>query len=86
MRYARLLCISDANHNKYYDMRECPDGTFEARYGRVGAAAQVRTYPMRSWEAKRGEKLRKGYRDERSPKLILLLALDLPYSQAQEGR
>lgn len=63
MRYARLLCISDANHNKFYEMHECPGGTFEARYGRVGTAPQIRSYPMRSWEAKRGEKLRKGYRD-----------------------
>jgi len=63
MRYARLLCISDANNNKFYEMHECANGTFEARYGRVGATAQVRTYPMREWESKRGEKLRKGYRD-----------------------
>lgn len=63
MRYARLLCISDANHNKYYEMNERPGGTFEVQYGRVGAAPQTRAYPMRDWEAKRGEKLRKGYRD-----------------------
>lgn len=63
MRYARLLCIAADNRNKYYEMNECADGTFEARYGRVGAAPQVRAYPMREWTAKRDEKLRKGYRD-----------------------
>lgn len=63
MRYARLLCISAGNHNKVYEMHERAGGTFEAHYGRVGAAAQVRTYSMAEWETKHREKLRKGYRD-----------------------
>lgn len=63
MRYARLLCISASNHNKVYEMHERAGGTFEAHYGRVGAAPQVRTYAMTEWDAKHREKLRKGYRD-----------------------
>lgn len=51
------------NSNKYYNMEELGDGTFKATYGRVGASAQVATYPMSKWNTKFREKVRKGYTD-----------------------
>lgn len=59
----RLVHVSADNHNKVYEMTEQGDGTFEARFGRVGARLQSCTYPMARWEGIYREKTRKGYRD-----------------------
>ena len=46
MEYKHLVCVTGVNNNKYYDMREMGDGTFEATYGRIGVTATKVTYPM----------------------------------------
>lgn len=58
-----LLMITQDNHNKYYDMICIDENTWQAKYGRVGASEQVRTYSMRDWNKKYNEKIKKGYID-----------------------
>lgn len=53
-----------ANHNKYYRMTDNGDGTFTAEYGRVGASAQMKKYPITSWDSIYDSKIRKGYTDQ----------------------
>lgn len=58
-----VMVTADANHNKYYDMQ--PQGDYWiAKYGRVGAGSQTRTYSKRQWDSKYNEKIRKGYVDQ----------------------
>ena len=41
MQYKHLVCVTGQNNNKYYDMREKPDGTFDATYGRIGVKVWI---------------------------------------------
>lgn len=52
------------NNNKFYELSKMPDGSTFARWGRVGGgASQSRTYPGHySFDEKREEKIRKGYK------------------------
>ena len=59
----RLVMVTGENNNKVYEMAANGDGTFTARYGRIGAKLQTRTYPMQRWERTYREKTRKGYAD-----------------------
>lgn len=60
-----LVMVSSNNNNKYYRMLANTDGeTFTVQYGRVGASSQTRTYPLRDWDKKYNEKIRKGYIDQ----------------------
>lgn len=64
MKEIKLLCVSaDANSNKFYNMTELGDGTFQAVYGRVGNPGVKEIYPMSKWDAKLKEKIKKGYKD-----------------------
>ena len=64
MKVTKLLKVSgNTNNNKYYEMHENGDGTFTAKFGRVGASPQKRSYPMSKWNAKYKEKQKKDYRD-----------------------
>ncbi|MEM0964315.1 MAG: ADP-ribose polymerase, partial [Bacteroidota bacterium] len=59
----RLVMVTRANNNKVYEMAENDDGTFTARYGRIGASLQERVYPISRWDATYRAKCRKGYAD-----------------------
>ena len=59
----RLVMVTEANNNKVYEMTAGGDGTFVARFGRIGAKLQERTYPMDRWDRTYREKTRKGYAD-----------------------
>ena len=63
LRASKLIMVTSHNNNKYYEMREQSDGTFAVTYGRVGGRGSIRHYPIRQWQQKYGEKIRKGYRD-----------------------
>lgn len=63
-RVAKLIMVTAANNNKFYEMRERDDQTFSVQYGRVGGASSVATYPMRQWDRKFREKIAKGYVDQ----------------------
>lgn len=63
MEYKYLVMVTAQNNNKYYEM--IPNGSqFTVKYGRVGATAQVRTYPESSFDNKYNEKIKKGYVDQ----------------------
>jgi poly [ADP-ribose] polymerase len=66
LRYVRLLMVTAANNNKYYEMKEKEDGTFAVHYGRVGASQATRSYPIKDWDSKLREKMAKGYVDHSS--------------------
>jgi poly [ADP-ribose] polymerase len=62
-RKIELINVSDINNNKFYYMEELGDGTWLATWGRIGVTASTKNYPMKQWESKYNEKLRKGYKD-----------------------
>ena len=59
----RLVMVTRDNNNKVYEMAENGDGTFTARFGRIGARLQEKTYPAARWNATYRAKTRKGYTD-----------------------
>ena len=59
----KLICVTADNNNKYYYMTDLGNGTFEVKYGRIGASETVLNYPMSQWDKKYNEKLKKGYID-----------------------
>ena len=63
MEYKYLLMVTENNNNKYYEM--IPNGnSFTVKYGRVGASAQVASYPESQFDKKYNEKIKKGYVDQ----------------------
>ncbi len=63
-RVAKLIMVTAANNNKFYEMREHDNQTFSVQYGRVGGTSSVATYPMSQWDKKFREKIAKGYVDQ----------------------
>lgn len=63
MDFVHLVCVTRSNHNKYYDMQDCGDGTFVATYGRIGATKSTATYPISKWNSIYKQKINKGYED-----------------------
>ncbi len=59
----RLVMVTSDNNNKVYEMAENGDGTFTARFGRIGARLQERVYPASRWDTTYRAKTRKGYTD-----------------------
>lgn len=59
LKEVELICVTGNNNNKYYKMKENSDGTFTAKYGRVGGTETVKTFPMREWDKKYKQKLKK---------------------------
>lgn len=58
-----LVMVSTRNNNKYYKMMPHGD-MFEVEYGRVGVTCQRASYPIRQWDKKYNEKIKKGYVDQ----------------------
>ncbi|MFK7981674.1 MAG: WGR domain-containing protein [Saprospiraceae bacterium] len=63
LKSVKLIMVTAANNNKFYEMQENGDTTFTVMYGRIGANKTTRTYPIHQWDKKYKEKIRKGYRD-----------------------
>jgi poly [ADP-ribose] polymerase len=61
-KVARLILVSAQNNNKFYNMTE-KDEELVVEYGRVDSSKTTRRYPLRMWDKKYNEKLRKGYKD-----------------------
>lgn len=64
LKVAKLIMVTANNNNKFYEMKEQADGTFTVNYGRVGSRGTVASYPIRLWDSKLREKIRKGYKDQ----------------------
>jgi poly [ADP-ribose] polymerase 2/3/4 len=64
-RVAKLICTTQDNHNKFYDMVENPDGSITSTWGRVDVTSTVTHYPVgkKKWETLLKSKLKKGYVD-----------------------
>jgi poly [ADP-ribose] polymerase 2/3/4 len=63
MKVAKLICVTSANNNKFYDMVQVDDHNFNVTYGRVGGSKSSSSYTMRHWHTKYNEKVKKGYTD-----------------------
>jgi poly [ADP-ribose] polymerase len=61
-RTAKLIFVSDDNHNKYYNMAS-DGGTIQVEFGRVGATCQKTSYPDSKWESLIKSKVKKGYKE-----------------------
>jgi poly [ADP-ribose] polymerase len=59
-----LVMVTTDNNNKYYDMHDNDDGTFTATWGRIGVTTSNQTYPIKQWNSKFNEKVKKGYTDQ----------------------
>jgi len=59
----RLIFVSQENNNKFYNMHDNGDGTFNVEWGRVGVKSQNTQYDIKLWDRKYKEKIRKGYED-----------------------
>lgn len=64
-RVAKLIFVSAANNNKFYDMTENPDGSITSVWGRVDVTSTTTHYPVgkKKWETLLKSKLKKGYVD-----------------------
>ena len=63
-RHIMLECTSNG-HNKFYEMTDLGNGTFQARYGRIGDPGTIAIYDIALWDSKLNEKInKKGYRYE----------------------
>jgi len=58
----RLICQLNGS-DKFYEMEQKIEGTFDVFYGRIGAAPQTKTYHISDWQKKYNEKINKGYKD-----------------------
>jgi poly [ADP-ribose] polymerase 2/3/4 len=63
MKTCKLMLVSANNNNKFYDMKEIGDGTFQVEFGRVGMMPRSKSYPMSKWNSVYREKVGKGYKD-----------------------
>jgi len=63
LKSVKLIMVTAENNNKFYEMQENTDDTFTVVYGRIGMSGVSRTYPIRQWDKKYKEKIKKGYRD-----------------------
>lgn len=63
MKQINLIMVTENNNNKFYNMQENEDGTFSAKWGRVGATKNTTIYPIEKWEKQYNSKIKKGYKD-----------------------
>lgn len=59
-----LVMVTKDNNNKFYDMDDNEDGTFTAKWGRIGVTSSTQNYSIGQWQSKYREKVKKGYVDQ----------------------
>lgn len=62
-KYCKLIMVTTANNNKFYEMTWNGGPNFTVKYGRVESTVTTATYPYSMWNTKYNEKLNKGYKD-----------------------
>lgn len=62
LRTVKLICVTDDNHNKYYNMSDFGDGKITVLRGRVGVTEIPESHPIHKWDALLKSKLKK-YKD-----------------------
>lgn len=55
--------VTEINNNKFYHMSDLEDGTFLAKWGRVGVTETSKVYPISKWNSTYNKKVNKGYTD-----------------------
>lgn len=63
MDKVKLICVTPNNNNKFYNMEDLDNGKFKVEYGRVGSSSTEVIYPIKDWDKKYKEKIKKGYVD-----------------------
>lgn len=59
----KLIFVSQDNNNKFYQMHDLGGGTFQVKWGRVGATEDSMVYPITKWDSIYRSKTKKGYKD-----------------------
>lgn len=62
-KYAKLICVTELNNNKYYEMIYEGGNNFTINYGRVELTKTTLTQPLSKWNSIYNEKVKKGYKD-----------------------
>lgn len=62
-KYCKLIMVTTANNNKFYEMTWNGGPNFTVKYGRVESTATTVNYPYSMWNTKYNEKVNKGYKD-----------------------
>lgn len=62
MKIAKLIFVSESNHNKFYNMVEKGD-QIQIEFGRVDSTPRTTSYPLHQWDKIYNEKIKKGYTD-----------------------
>lgn len=50
-KVVRLICVTGANNNKFYNMTQISADEFEAHWGRVDSTETRKNYPMSDWDS-----------------------------------
>lgn len=72
MKTARLICVTEENNNKFYNMTENSDGSISVERGRIGLTNVPEFYAAgkTTFERLLNSKLKKGYKDVTSLKMV----------------
>lgn len=63
-RIIKMVCVTERNNNKYYNLIQETETTFRAEWGRVGGTTpSTKAYSMHEWDKMYKQKLKRGYRD-----------------------
>lgn len=62
-KYAKLVMVTGANNNKYYEMIYEGGSTFTINYGRIESTKTTLQKPISKWNSIYNEKVGKGYKD-----------------------
>ena len=65
MTTARLICVTNNNNNKFYNMDLGADGSINIEYGRIGQSGKKVHYSVgkKKWDTLLNSKLKKGYQN-----------------------
>jgi len=62
-QYAKLVMVTGANNNKYYEMIYEGGPSFTINYGRIESTKTTLSKPYSQWKSIYNEKVKKGYKD-----------------------
>lgn len=62
-QYAKLIMVTGANNNKYYEMIYEGGPSFTINYGRIESTKTTLSKPYSQWKSIYNEKVKKGYKD-----------------------
>lgn len=64
-KVAKLVMVTEANNNKFYNMEELPNGTIKIVRGRIDSSSiEEKPVPISKWNSLYNSKIKKGYVDQ----------------------